>query len=288
MRQYCFRYLIAFSTVLIAASSDRLSADELIPVGTIEAEAIAEPDSLQQLEQFVTSIAHSHIPHTYEDLDDWGKQSERWDGLKVHLDGLRVKTKRRKKLVNHGTWKQYRVEMSGPKKDFQINLNNLHKSERGRTAFDIQITAPLRVHGRIAKWVKGVQLFSVSADGIAKVQLNARIEVGLSVVVTEFPPTVEILPKVLSADVVLIDFQLYRISDVGGEIAQQIGRGAESIIEKRLAKERPKLATKLNAALKKKQDKLRISSKELLASKWGKIANEHLAEASLTTEAAED
>lgn len=288
MRLHCTSYVIALSTAWLNACVLRLNAEETAFSSPVAAVSAAEPDSIRQLEAIVTSMARTHIPHTYEDLDDWGRQSERWDGLKVHLDGLRVKTKRRKKLVNDGTWKLYRVSLHDPNQEFEIQLTNLHKSNSGRMAFDIQVTARLHVHGRVAQWVKGVQLFSVSADAIARVRLTARIEVGLYLAVTELPPSIGILPKVQQADVALVDFKMYRVSDVGGEIAQQIGRGAESIIEKRLAKERPKLAAKLNTALDKKQGKLRISPKELFASKWGEYAKQQLSEASAATQAAED
>lgn len=237
-----------------------------------------DPESIRELEQFVTTIALAHIPHAFQDHIDWGSQSERWDGLKVHFDGLRLKTKRRKKMVNHGTWKMYRVSLRDPHKNLAIRLANLHSTRDKKFSFDIHVTAPLLVHGRVAQWVKGVQLFSVSADAVAKVQLAARCEVGFTFDVTEFPPAVSVHPKVTHADVQLVEFQMYRVSDVGGEIAQQLGRGAESIIEKQLVKERPKLVAKLNAELDKNRDKLRISPKDLFRSKWGKLVRQQLAQ----------
>lgn len=279
MRPLCCQLMLMTLVVWIIAGTGLLNAEETVPASHATDTASADGGSIEQLEQFVTALALAYIPHTYEDLGDWGKQSQRWDGLKVRLDGLRIKTKRRKKTVNHGTWKKYKVSLYEPqKKAFQIDLANLSRSEQGTVSFDIQITAPLHVHGRISKWIKGVQLFSISADAIAKVRLTARVEVEPFLIVAEFPPAFGISPHVEKADVTLIDFQMYRVSEVGGEIAQQIGRGAESIIRKRLDKQRPKLADKLNKALKKKQDKLRISPQELLTSKWGKFAKDYLSE----------
>jgi len=287
MRSLCFHSVFALATVMLG--SDWLSADESAPASRAAIDVNAKADSIEQLERFVTALALAYIPHTYEDLDDWGKQSQRWDGLKVHLDGLRIKTKRRKKFVNHGTWKKYQVSLHEPqKKAFQIQLANLSKTNDGTAAFDIRITAPLHVHGRVSKWVKGVQLFSVSADAIARVQLAARVEVNFFLNVAEFPPAIVLSPDVKQADLALIDFQMYRVSDVGGEIAQQIGRGAESVIRKRLAKERPKLADKLNKALDKEQDDLQISPQDLLTSKWGEFAKEHFPAANASNRDAEE
>lgn len=290
MRSFCFHSVFALTLVTAMIGPYRLCADEAASSASRFAiDVNAKANSIEQLERFVTALALAYIPHTYEDLDDWGKQSQRWDGLKVHLDGLRIKTKRRKKSVNHGTWKKYQVSLHKPhKKAFQIHLANLTKTDNGTVAFDIRITAPLHVHGRVAKWIKGVQLFSVSADAIARVQLAARVEVNFFLNVAEFPPAITLSPEVKQADVALIDFQMYRVSDIGGEIAQQIGRGAESVIRKRLAKERPKLADKLNKTLKKEQDKLRISPQDLLTSKWGKFAKEHLPAANGSNRDAED
>ena len=76
--------------------------------------AVAKSD-LRAMESLINDLAKQFIPHRYEKKKDWGSQSERWDGLHVQLKGLRLKTKRRKKLVNHGTWKIYSAELSDPK-----------------------------------------------------------------------------------------------------------------------------------------------------------------------------
>ena len=58
----------------------------------------------------ITDIILDNIPHQYEDKDDWGRQKQIVSGLKVWRDGLKIKTKRRRKNVNHGTWTRYTVK----------------------------------------------------------------------------------------------------------------------------------------------------------------------------------
>ena len=52
----------------------------------------------------LTKLVLSNMPHQYADDKKWGHQEKRWDGVRIRREGLRVETKRRWKMVNHGTW----------------------------------------------------------------------------------------------------------------------------------------------------------------------------------------
>lgn len=237
--------------------------------------AVAKSD-LREMESLINDLAKQFIPHKYEKKKDWGAQSERWDGLHVQLKGLRVKTKRRKKLVNHGTWKMYSAELSDPKNGLRFSLNSIKKDANGNADIDLSVTADLILFGRIAEWVKGVQLFSVSADAIANVTLNVQTTVGATLDFSHLPPDFLLEPKVNSAKLTVNEFRVVRVSKAGGEFAQQVGRGARKILDGKISEQEVKLVDKMNKSIAKKKDKLRLSVKELIDSEWSKIAGDYV------------
>ena len=124
-------------------------------------------------------ITRGYYQATVEKEKEWGRQSERWDGLHIQLKDFKLKTKRRKKLVNHGDWKKYSAELIDPKSRLKIRLNSVKKSKLGNANINLEIEADLKLFGRYSKWVKGVQLFSLSADALATVVLQVNLEIRL-------------------------------------------------------------------------------------------------------------
>ncbi len=277
----CFQSAAAFAccTLLCAegAAQDSpnspggppLTAPEL-SVAVDEAEQIE--DSLLALERLVTKLIRENIPHTHEDRSKWGKTKRRWDGLHIQLDRFKLKTKRRWKDVNHGKWSMYRIQLLDPKEQLVVTLENMHETEDGRLEFDIYFAARVQASARTANWVKGVQLYSFNAEATAKMMLHVRGSVALKLGVSKFPPDVIVDANVSQADLRLDEFQLHRVSDVGGEFAQQLGRGVRKILEEKIKDGNQKLAAKLNRQIEKKKDKLRFSMHDLLKSKWSKLA----------------
>ncbi len=68
-------------------------------------------------------------PKNYEDTRKWDLQKEVWDGVDFSRDGVKVKTKRKHKLVNHGTWTRYRLELVEPDKNLKIQFHKLEVSQ---------------------------------------------------------------------------------------------------------------------------------------------------------------
>lgn len=231
---------------------------------------------LRAMESLVNDLAKQFIPHKYEKNKDWGMQAERWDGLHVQLKGLRLKTKRRKKMVNHGTWKMYSAELTDPKNGLQFKLNSIKKDASGNAKIDLSVTADLKLFGRVAEWVKGVQLFSVSADATANITLNVKTTVGAKLDFSHLPPDFLLEPKVDSAKLFVNEFRVLRVSKAGGEIAQQVGRGARKILDGKIEEQEIKLVAKMNKSIAKKKDELRLSVKELIDSEWSKIAGDYV------------
>jgi hypothetical protein len=245
------------------------SDDATTPTPTAEEKA-----SAAKLNQFMTRMVLEHLPHEFEEDKDWGMQDERWDGLHIRRDGLKIKTKRRKKLVNHGTWKKYSAQLIDPQRRFSLAIKNTRATEDGKVAFDIQVSAKLKIHGRQSKWIKGVQLYSVSVDGHADVQLLASVELGTSLDITKFPPDLIFDPKITDAEIELHEFRIDRVSKAGGEFSQQLSKNVQSILERKIDEKEAKLIEKINSKIDKSRDKLKLSIHDALKSKWIDTAKE--------------
>ena len=235
-------------------------------------------DAGESIDRILTKLALDAIPHTYTEDKNWGKQDERWDGIDWSRDGLRLKTRRKKKKVNHGTWRKYSAELIDPADEFSVQLKNLHKLDDGKTGFDVHITANLKIHARQSKWVKGVQLYSFSAEGDTQVRLVVSCELGVSMNITKFPPDLIFEPNVTNADLTVEEFRLDRISKAGGEVAQQATRAARKVLDKKIKEKERKLVDKLNGQLEKKKDKLKISVNDAIKSKFATQATSFLPE----------
>lgn len=225
-------------------------------------------DAGESIDRILTQLALDAIPHSYTDDKKWGKQEERWDGIKWKRDGLRISTKRRKKMVNHGTWRKYSTEFINPKEEFSVQVKDLHKLDNGKTGFNLHFTAHLKLSARQSKWVKGVQLYSLSAEGHTKIRLAVACELGITMDITKFPPDLIFQPKAIDADVVVDEFRIDRISKAGGEFAQQMTRAVRKQLDEKIAEKEVKLVEKINKQLTKKKDKLRLSISDAVSSKF--------------------
>jgi hypothetical protein len=238
--------------------------------GRTAAADVPADTSTDGLHELLTSLVLSHIPHNYENTKHWGQTDERWDGLHLQLDHLKLKTKRRVKEVNHGTWKMYRIDLIDPQNQFHVRVENTHEVPGG-VGFDVIFTARLHLFGRMSKWVKGVQLFSISADGEAQVALRVACELKMGMDISKLPPDVLLSPQVTDADLQLIEFRILRISDVGGSVAKELGDSLRGVVEHELEDKRGKLVEKINQQIDKNRDKLRLSLHDLVASKWSDL-----------------
>lgn len=228
--------------------------------------------SAEDLHQLVTAIARSHIPHNYENWKQWGKTSQRFDGLHISLDGLRLKTKRRKKEVNHGTWKMYRVYLIDPQQQFQVRVENIHDAGNGGVGFELLCTARLHIFGRLSQWVKGVQIISLGADADAQVRLRVSCQMVMRLDATKLPPDVLLRPSVSDANLEIVEFRLQQISDLHGPLVKELSSGVREVLEDEIEDRRPKLVRDLNSQIEKNQDQLRISVHDLLASRWSDLS----------------
>jgi hypothetical protein len=230
-------------------------------VGQVEA-----PENTMGVQPLLRNLVLNNLPAEYENTKRWGGTKRVWDGLHVSLDGLRVKTKRRWKDARHGTWKRYRAWLINPAEEFDIRIENMVVTPQGKTAFDVVIDARLGVWGRLSKYVRDVQLLSISAEADARVRMQVRCEMSLRLDGSKFPPDVLLEPHVVSAQLTLIDFRLIRISDLDGPLVREFGEELHDILQDEITHRQTKLVDRINRQIEKHRDDLRLSVSDMASS----------------------
>ncbi len=220
-----------------------------------------------QLIAWLTNMIRENLPPTYEDNKKWGTQKEVWDGVQIWREGNRIETKRRKKLVNAGTWTKYKVDIVEPDKNLHIVFHQLQSLPDGRIAFSFSVECLLDVFGRMSQWVRDVQMISLSvnADAVCKLTMSGSVKFQLNPL--KFPPDVIIKPHVDQALVELSYFRVRRVSQVGGDFAKALGEGARGTVERKIEETNQKLVEKVNKQIDKQQSKMVFSMQDWLKSK---------------------
>ncbi len=229
-----------------------------------------ESPRANSFDELILNMVRDAVPREYENRKQWGKTKNVVSGLNVRFDGLELKTKRRRKEVNHGDWKLYRVTLLDPERDLQIELRNARQTDDGKLRFDLVASARLETFGRYSAWRYDVQLISLSALAYARVQLIADCEVAMRIDPVHVPPDIVLVPHVRDARLELLEFELDRLSQLHGDLAEELGKGLRLVIDEVLEKQRDKLTEKMNRQIAKHQDRLRLSLHDYATSRFKK------------------
>jgi hypothetical protein len=268
--------LQGFCFTSVQVISIPLTATQVSSLAQATATQMESVISSEKLDQLLTSLVLDSLPHDYVDEKDWGRQSERWDGVDMKFKDGKLRTHRRKKLVNHGTWKRYTAELMNPDEEFSVRVNNMRQRDDGAMTFDVECSAHVKLHARQSKWVKGVQLYSISADGHARLNLAVSMELKTHLDITKFPPDLIFDPKAIAADIEVQELRIDRISKAGGEFAQQVTRGVRSTLDEKIAEKEQKLVEKINGEFEENKKSLRLSISEAAKNKWADSAKAFL------------
>ena len=205
--------------------------------GQVTEQNLAAPAKTDgDLDRLITKLVLESIPHTFTDTKKWGQQAERFDGFKRERDGLKLRVSKRTKMVNHGDWKKYSVSLRDAEEKFSIAVSEMRELPNNSVGFNVEFLADLDVSGRQSKWVKGVQLYSLSAKGHAQVRLRLAVELEVKTDRKTFPPDLLFVPKVTSADVHVDEFRIDRVGKAGGEFAQQLSRHVRPLLDEKIEK----------------------------------------------------
>lgn len=230
------------------------------------------PDSLNEYAAARTNAAQSsdlsdwlrwlllkNLPPTYEDNRKWGLQKSVYDGFRFRREGMKIETERKYKTVKHGTWSRYYLEFIEPQNRLKLEVQNFENINDERVRFRLMVEVPLHAFGRISQWQRDLQLISLSTNADATVRLEVDTEVGVRVNPLVFPPEFQFEPVVKGARLELVQFEVHRISQIRGPLAEELGKGIRRMVDDRLADYEDKLVVKMNMELVKQKDKLRVS-----------------------------
>jgi len=206
-------------------------------------------------------------PTEYEEKPGWGDQKRITVGAKLRTNDWKVRIEKRHKEVNDGLWRHYKVWLDRPKQNLKVKIAGLRRIGDGRVAFTTRIIAPLGAFARHTQWERGLQLYSISAEATAKVELKLEMEVGFRVVPKGYFLAVAVEPAVVGVDLKLHDFELDRISKFAGNPAN----APKGTTQKQLSKRESKLKLSLNASIAKRIDRLTLSPADLAKSAWSKV-----------------
>jgi len=216
------------------------------------------------LSSMVRWLVLKNLPPTYEDNRSWGKQKEVYDGFRFRREGMKVETYRKYKTVKHGTWKRYHLELVDPESTLQIQMRDLRNLANNRFAFHLTLEAPLKVFGRVSQWQRDIQIISISTHSFIAVQAEIDAEVAVQTNPLVFPPDMQFSPTVTKATVRLTKMEVDRISQIRGDLAEELGKGLRGFVDDYLRDYDDKLVIKINKQLEKQKDKLRVSTSDYL------------------------
>jgi len=234
--------------------------DAVTPVSRAE----LAPEALE----FIRGIVLLLLPPEFEDDDGWGEETRIQSGLNVRFDDGKLKTSRRWKNVNHGSWTQASGTLIEPEDTFQLKVARLSTGtvpeghpaavDKDIQRYEVRVATRLRVTGRQQQWSYGLMLWSISADAVADVSLNVVFEVNTEIVKTDKGTRLRFTPNVTHAVARLDSFDLRRISHAKGSAVQEFGNGLEELIRQYVDRENKDLAAKINKALHKQPERLEI------------------------------
>lgn len=241
----------AQSSQTSAQSSQALAGAEAL---TDEQERPFTPEATQ----FVKGMVLLLLPQTYTDDDDWGQQKKIQSGLNVDLDGLKVKTSRRWKDVNHGTWQRVDATLVDPQEHLDLKIVILPKQERGISRYRITAGVRIRATARQQQWSYGAKLYSVSADAVADIRVVAELQFRSQLIKTAQDSKLRVLPFFETLNARLDTFSLRRVSHAKGALVREFGRAVKGLLQRSIERKNAKLAQKTNSRIQKKPERFEV------------------------------
>jgi hypothetical protein len=264
--------VMAVASSIVGGGVALLAIEDLAPALVNPA-----PDSFTPspaFQEWITAIVREQLPENFEKRKNWGHTAKSFDGVSIKMEDGRLKTHRKYKEANDGTWQLYRITLTDPEEKFDINIANIRKLDEGKIGLEVTAVASLEVFGRQSVWEHGVQLYSLSAEASARVRLWAYAEIATHMDLTRFPPDISLDPTITAARFEIPDFRLKRIGELHGPLVRSLSHATREALEDKLAEDNEKLVAKLNRAIDKQQQKLKLSLAEVMKSKWSELLGE--------------
>ncbi|TWU23297.1 hypothetical protein Pla52o_28330 [Novipirellula galeiformis] len=237
--------------------------------GLVEAQQIISVSESQAKDsmQWLATRAMQEVPAVYQGDKDWGDTKRIWAGVRAKFDGLKLKTHRRFKEVNHGRWIRYEIKLPDVNTPHAATttIQSAKLTDDDRWQIGSITESTMHFMAKVEHWNYGIKLYSVTVTGHLRVQLQLTSTIGLYLDYTEVPPAVVAEPIVEGAKLTLASFEIDRVSKIGGDAAEAWGEVMqEVIVERFIESQNDRIVAKLNQAIEKKRDKLRFSWSMLL------------------------
>ncbi len=253
-----------FALALLAVAATTQVGES--PAQAVAVQVDAPSTASRALADAFANVVSASIPIEYEKRKDWDKTKKIISGLKFADFDI----KRRHKQVKHGVWKHYKVKLTDPDNSLQVRIEQLRALDGSRIAFTLVVHADLSLWGRAKVYEYGVHLIALEIVGHTAMDLTLNCEVGVQIESQDLLPALVIDPRVTDAHLNLSNFRIERISNAHGPVVKELSNSVEDWIEDELRG--PKLVEKLNTAIDKRRDSLRLSPSQLIESSWWPLA----------------
>ena len=209
----------------------------------------------------IRSVLLTAIPDKHEDRKHWGKQRVVFDGVRVQQRGVHLQVSERRKLVNDGAWHKYRIELPRPEERLQLTLSQIHSEGPGTFSCAVHVVVKPRCTAWFEQWVLGVKglHLKVVSDATVHVYATCRLAIRTEFRPNSLLPDVVLEPSLESLKLRLTDIETHSIGVIGGDVAEELGNGSRRFLADLLKDREAKVLKKVNAAIAKKRDALRLS-----------------------------
>lgn len=247
-------------------------AEDLVGASTTAVDgnhvAALSPAERAEAVQWACDLIQSNLPATYQGKKNWDHRKRIYAGVDVDFDHGKLKTHRKYREVRHGNWLRYQIDLKDPTdpRYLQFTVVGVDALPDGKTRVDLQIDSTIDIELQQQRWDLGVQLFSVTSHGHARVRLRLLADIGSYFDTTKIPPDVILDPLVKQAKLEVIDLEMDKIGVLGSDLAEELGDVVErQLRDDYLPKQSEKLADKLNQQIDRRRSKLRVSASDWLA-----------------------
>ena len=246
--------LICRLLLVVGVAISFVTAAMAQPVPAFESKSAEENVSgYEALAKALAAIVREAIPRNYEREEDWGRKKRITTGIRID----KLEFSRRKKEVDHGIWKRYRIELVNPAEELQVRVENLRSIGAGKAALTLVLDGKFRGWGQARVYNRGLHLITLTTEGNTRLNIRADFEVKVSATPADLFAGIQLSPIATDVQVDLREFELTRFGELHGDLARELGRGLKRVLESEL--DGPKLVAKINRAIDKKRDRLKVT-----------------------------
>lgn len=226
--------------------------------------ALSSPD----LGQLVKQIIIENVPLVIDEKKGWGDQAHVFDGFKMTGKGFKARMEPRKKLVNHGLWKHYRVTVVDPPRDLVIRFPRMEYLKGKGIAFTVEVLVHAHGYFNMQQHSNGLQVFSAATEAEMDLRIVLEGFIGVRVEPTNWFPDLFLQPRVDRVTLELPNVDVERFGKMKGKLVHETGDSFRRLLEDMLNDKEDKVPEKINKEIANKWDEgtLKISLTDYLRS----------------------